>query len=99
MFLTHRSLSNGLITLSTESGEAHSPTLTGLDWARRLNGGGCFSAGAAGVEQKQTKGTKGGQRKKWVRFFVTVSYAMRINRCGYRIIRDHKMGSFGKFCF
>ena len=32
-------------------------------------------------------------------FFVTVSYAMGVNRCGYRTIHDHKMGSFGNFCF
>ena len=32
-------------------------------------------------------------------FFGAVSYARGINRCGYRRIRDHKMGSFGNFLF
>jgi hypothetical protein len=30
-------------------------------------------------------------------FFLMVSYARGINPYGYRIIEDHKMGSFGNF--
>jgi hypothetical protein len=32
-------------------------------------------------------------------FFMTVSYSRGINRCGYRIIQDYKMGLFGNFLF
>src|SRR5882724_48029 len=32
-------------------------------------------------------------------FFLVVSYTTGINHCGYRIIGDHKMGSFGNFYF
>ena len=53
--------------------------------------------GGNGFEQKQTKATMGGEGPKMGSFFGAVSYAMRINRCGYRTIKDHKMGSFGNF--
>jgi len=32
-------------------------------------------------------------------FVATVSYAMGINRCGYKIIHGREMGSFGNFLF
>jgi len=55
-----------------------SPTLTGLDWARRLNG----EVLKMRLNRSKRRARSGGQGPKMGSFFVTVSYVMRINRCG-----------------
>ena len=55
-----------------------------------VEGGGRFFAQSYG-------GWRGCLAHEMGSFFVTILYGMGINRCGYKIIEEHNMDSFGNF--